>query len=98
MSLKKGNRVRHPARADWGLGELLEDSNGEIARVFFVEGGERAISLKYVKLELVPEADARHPVLDNLRVPAKTGGIGYQSLSWIPNRGAIHIGHRSLRA
>ena len=36
MSLKKGDRVRHPIKAEWGLGEVLADSNGEKVRVFFV--------------------------------------------------------------
>ena len=43
MSLKKGERVRHPIKAEWGLGEVLEDSNGEKVRVFFVGTGEKTI-------------------------------------------------------
>ncbi len=81
MPLKKGDRVRHPTKADWGLGELLEDSNGETARVFFVGGGEKSISLKYVALDPVPADDAQHPVLDNLRVPSPDGGVRYRTLS-----------------
>ncbi|MGI0035714.1 MAG: DUF3553 domain-containing protein [Nitrososphaera sp.] len=26
MTYKKGQRVRHPKKADWGLGEVLEDA------------------------------------------------------------------------
>lgn len=84
MSLKKGDRVRHPINAEWGLGEVLADSNEEKVRVFFVEAGEKTISLKHVMLELISKDEAAHPVLDKLRVPpkrpAKSGRIRYQSL------------------
>jgi hypothetical protein len=80
MSLKKGERVRHPIKAEWGLGEVLEDSNGEKVRVFFVGAGEKTISLKHVTLDCIPKDEAAHPILDNLRAPAKNGRIRYQSL------------------
>lgn len=79
MSLKKGDRVRHP-KAEWGLGEVLEDSNGEKVRVFFVGAGEKTLSLKHVTLDCIPKDEAAHPVLDNLRAPAKSGRIRYRSL------------------
>lgn len=81
MSLKKGDRVRHPIKAEWGLGEVLADSNGEKVRIFFVGAGEKTISLKHVTLDCIPKDEAAHPVLDNLRVPAESGRIRYQSLS-----------------
>ena len=80
MSLKEADRVRHPTKAEWGLGEVLEDSNGETVRVFFVGAGEKTISLKHVTLDCIPTDEAAHPVLDNLRVPAKSGRHRYQSL------------------
>lgn len=80
MLLKKGDRVTHPIKAEWGLGEVLEDSNGEKVRVFFVGAGEKTISLKHVTLDCIPKDEAAHPVLDNLRVPAESGRIRYQSL------------------
>ena len=55
MWLKKEDRVRHPIKAEWGLGEVLEDSNGETVRVFFVGTGEKTLSLKHVTLELHSE-------------------------------------------
>ena len=79
MSLKKGERVRHPIRAEWGLGEVLADSNGEKVRVFFVGVGEKTISLKHVMLDCIPKDEAAHPVLDNLCVPTESGRK-YQSL------------------
>ena len=71
MSLKEGDRVRHPTKTEWGLGKVLEDSNGEKVRVFFVEAGEKTISLKYVILDCIPKEEAANPVLDNLRVRAE---------------------------
>ena len=79
MSLKKGDRVKHPIKAEWGLGEILEDSKGDKVRVFFVGAGEKTISLKHVTLDCIPKEDAVHPILDNLRVPTKSDGM-YQSL------------------
>ena len=32
MSLKKGERIRHSIKAEWGLGEVLADSDGEKVR------------------------------------------------------------------
>lgn len=80
MSLKKGDRVTHPLKPAWGLGEVLEDANEEKVRVFFVGDGEKTISLRYVTLDRVPKDKASHPVLDSLRVPAGSGRIRYQSL------------------
>lgn len=80
MLLKEGDRVRHPSKPEWGLGKVLEDSNGEKVRVFFVEAGEKTISLKYVTLDCIPKEEAANTVLDNLRVPAQSGHIRYQSL------------------
>lgn len=79
MSLKKGQRVRHPIQFEWGLGEVLADPGEDKVRVFFVGAGEKILSLKYVTLQSVPKEEAAHPVLDNLRVP-REGGHEYQSL------------------
>jgi hypothetical protein len=80
MWLKKEDRVKHPLKAEWGLGEVLEDSNGETVRVFFVGTGEKTLSLKHVTLECIPTDEAAHPVLDHLRVPEKRDRHQYQSV------------------
>jgi hypothetical protein len=80
MWLKKEDRVRHPLKAEWGLGEVLEDSNGETVRVFFVGTGPKTLSLKYVTLDCLPTDEAAHPVLDHLRVPEKRDRHPYQSV------------------
>lgn len=80
VEYKKGDRVRHPTKADWGLGEVLENSNGETVRIFFVGSGEKMLSLKYVQPIKVTEAEAAHPVLDNLKISRSASGVKYQSL------------------
>jgi hypothetical protein len=35
MDYKKGTRVKHPNVPDWGPGEVLEDSAGDSARLYF---------------------------------------------------------------
>ena len=77
----KGERVRHPTKSDWGLGEVLEDSRGNKVRIFFVEAGEKTLDLNYVKPEKVLGEEARHKVLDNLSVTTTKGGMKYRSLS-----------------
>lgn len=80
MEYKKGDRVKHPTKADWGLGEVLENDNGETIRVFFVGAGEKVLSLKYVEPLKVAEDESAHPVLDNLKISKSASGIKYQSL------------------
>ncbi len=80
MEYKKGDRVRHPSKDDWGLGEVLADSNGENVKIFFVGAGEKTIVLKYVQPVKVADDKAGHPVLDNLKIKKSSSGIKYQSL------------------
>jgi hypothetical protein len=81
MSLRKGTRIRHPKLPAWGLGEVLEDSNGVNVRAFFVNEGEKTLLLKFVKPEVVPKDEASHPVLDNLKISNDPKAIKYQSLA-----------------
>jgi hypothetical protein len=76
----KGDRVKHPTKSEWGLGEVLEDSRGSQVRIFFVEVGEKTLDLNYVEPEKVSGKEAKHRVLDNLSVTTINGGIKYQSL------------------
>jgi hypothetical protein len=79
MLLKKGVRVRHPTKPDWGLGQVLADSTAGSVRVFFVNAGEKEISTQYITLVPVPSGEDKHAALDNLRVPSSTG-IRFRSL------------------
>ncbi|MBK9235719.1 MAG: DUF3553 domain-containing protein [Rhodoferax sp.] len=62
----KGTRVRHIFKPEWGVGQLLEDSNSETIRIFFEGSGERAIQLTASeKLTVVTGVDAQSSLLDN---------------------------------
>jgi len=80
MEYKKGDRVKHPTKDEWGLGEVLTDSNGETLKIFFVGVGEKTIALNYVKPIKVGPDESSHPVLDNLKIRKSSSGIKYQSL------------------
>jgi hypothetical protein len=75
---KKGDRVRHPGKPGWDLGQVLEDSIDGKVKVHFASVGEKQISLSYVQLEKVEGAKARHPLLDNLRTkkPSRKSSSG----------------------
>ena len=79
MTIKKGDRVRHPTREDWGLGEVLENPISGNTRVFFVGSGEKTISDQFVVLQPVLGPPAKHPVLDNLHI-SKAPGLQYRSV------------------
>ena len=66
MDYKKGDRVKHPTKKDWGLGEVLEDNVGNVLRVFFAGVGEKRLSLKYVQPTKVQGKEASDEVLDSL--------------------------------
>ena len=85
MEYKKGDRVKHLIKTEWGVGEVLEDEKGGIVRIFFVDAGEKTISLKHSKLDLASEDESAHPVLDNLKIAKKSASIKYQSLTQSKN-------------
>lgn len=80
MRLRKGTRILHPKKPEWGMGEILQISNNEEVRVFFVNEGEKKILLKYVELEKIPAEEAAHPMLDNLRDSPELSETKYLSL------------------
>ncbi|MGB1309802.1 MAG: DUF3553 domain-containing protein [Leucothrix sp.] len=79
MFYRKGDKVRHPIKDDWGLGKVLANSNGEKVDVFFVDAGEKTILLKYVQPVKVKGDESNHGGLDNLKV--STSGAKYQRFS-----------------
>ena len=81
MKYNKGDRVKHPKRDDWGLGEVLADSDGGSVRIFFVEAGEKTISLDIIRPVPVGGSEAADPVLDNLKTDKSASGIKYKSLT-----------------
>jgi len=79
MFYRKGDRVRHPIKEDWGLGKVLANSNGEKVDVFFVDAGEKTILLKYVEPIKVKGEESNHGGLDHLK--ATDTGVKYQRFS-----------------
>jgi len=80
MEYKKGDRVKHPIKDDWGLGKVLENSDGTTVRVFFVDVGEKILSLRHVQLSKVEGSEAESDIFDNLKISKSTSGIKYRSL------------------
>ena len=66
MHYKKGDRVRHPKKPDWGIGQVQADSIDGTVRIFFANAGEKTISLDFVQPEKVSGDAASSPVLDQL--------------------------------
>jgi len=46
MLYKKGDRVKHLNKQDWGIGVFLEDSKRDFIDIFFVNAGKKQLSLK----------------------------------------------------
>ena len=86
-AFKKGDRVRHPLKQDWGLGQILEDSIGPTVRIFFVGAGERKLSLNHVT-PVVVQGDAAQDVrLDHLKIVRSDDGVvRYQSVPRVMER------------
>lgn len=63
-------------RPEWGIGQILDNSGGNI-RVFFVGAGEKNLKLSYVNLVKLEGEEAFHPVLDNLKTVKKDRGEKY---------------------
>jgi len=66
MQYKKGDRVRHPKKPDWGIGQVLADSTDGTVRIFFTHVGEKTISLDFVQPEKLSGDAASSLVLDQL--------------------------------
>lgn len=76
----RGDRVRHPAMEGWGVGMVLDDSDGETVRVFFAGTGEKTLSLRHVRPVIVSGDVAESSVLDNLKLTGGKVSVGYRSL------------------
>ncbi len=62
---KRDSYVQHPGMPAWGIGKVLEDVVADKVRVFFIDAGEKLISLKNITLQQVDPPKEFHPVLDN---------------------------------
>ena len=45
QQFKRGDRVRHEKRTDWGLGEVLDDQHGDRVRIIFEDEGLKTFQL-----------------------------------------------------
>ena len=66
MILKKGDRVKHPLKTEWGVGEVISENNSEVVKIFFDKIGEKTISLNHVVLDKVFGNEANSLLLDNM--------------------------------
>jgi len=66
MTYKKGERVVHPMKSEWGIGEVISDGSSTEVTVFFERAGEKTIALSYVKLVKVFGREASSVILDRL--------------------------------
>jgi hypothetical protein len=83
MDYNKGERIKHPQKEDWGLGELLRDSHDEKIWVFFTEVGEKILSLKYMTPKRIDADKAQSSVLDNLVTTAQSERPKYKNMSML---------------
>jgi hypothetical protein len=78
---KKDSYVQHPGMPSWGIGKVLEDVIADKARIFFIDAGEKLISLKNVTLQQVASPETFHPVLDSPAIYHRSKAKKYISLS-----------------
>lgn len=65
MAFHVGDRLKHPKKPDWGLGEVTASGGGYVT-VYFADAGEMTLSLKHVELQLVTGEEAVSPKLDQV--------------------------------
>ncbi|MGZ4814455.1 MAG: DUF3553 domain-containing protein [Terriglobales bacterium] len=56
--------VTHPAKPDWGVGEILS-TEGNVATILFEHAGRKTINLSYVKLQPA-EGQATHKLVGEI--------------------------------
>jgi hypothetical protein len=66
MDYRKGERVRHPKKPDWGVGQVLADSSGGSVKIFFERAGEKVIALDVVPPAKLVGGDGSSAILDSL--------------------------------
>ena len=69
---KKGARVRHPIKQEWGVGHVLEDGTIEGVKVFFERAGDKDLSLSHTQLILLTRDEGRSLILDALNFDKPT--------------------------
>lgn len=86
MEYKKGDRVKHPKKEEWGIGEVRADSKGAFVTVTFANAGEKKLSLEHVRLDKVSGEDSKSRLLDEI----VNEGTGKYKIGKVPNIRAPH--------
>lgn len=97
--LRRGDRVRHETRTDWGLGEVLDDqAAGSLkVKVIFEDVGVKTFDLGVARMRRVFGKEAQSDYLSSLvKQAAKSGGES-QERSVIPCA-FVPARHRNLLA
>jgi hypothetical protein len=71
VELHRNDRIRMPARPEWGLGRVLQEPAAGKVCVLFREAGEKVLSLKHAQMEAVAGEAARDSWLDNVELEPK---------------------------
>ncbi|MBV9400541.1 MAG: DUF3553 domain-containing protein [Bryobacterales bacterium] len=66
VGFKRGDRVKHESKSDWGLGEVLHDQVGDNVQVIFEDVGLKKFNLRFAKFVLVNGEEARSDYLTAL--------------------------------
>ena len=70
--LIKGTRLRHQSKADWGVGQVLEDENGQFVKIFFEGAGEVSLAPSALsKLTVISGTEAQSMLLDHMHLPGE---------------------------
>lgn len=78
--VKRGDRVVHPAKPEWGVASILQDGDGNNVRLFFEIRGDITLSSNHVRLRRVRGEAARSLVLDNLKMQNGRPSVNYRSV------------------
>lgn len=66
MTLDVGDRVVHPARSEWGLGQIIQSADCKVT-VVFEHAGEKTVRIDIIPLKKVVGEQAKSAFLDSLR-------------------------------
>lgn len=91
MPFQIGDRLKHPNKLDWGLGEVRASGGGNIT-VYFVDAGEKKLSLNHVELQLVTGEDAVSPQLDQMRMEPSASKLVKYRIGRVPRTTASQNG------
>lgn len=81
MKFIKGDRVKHPQKPEWGIGQVLENSTNDSVKMFFVEAGYKTLWLTHTAPEKVTGEEAQNALLDQLIFEKPSDEFRYKSIS-----------------